>query len=96
MLEIGNNVTIPILDFDKAKGSLRNVVAVALECKDGLYELGMKEGVLNKMYCHSQHDALKESFIAINDVKLSNSPPTELAFTKILRKNPTKTPFSGF
>lgn len=50
--EIGDNVTIPIPDVDKAKGDLRNIIGVVLEKNNtGLYKIATKHGVLNKLYC---------------------------------------------
>lgn len=49
---IGDNVTIPIPDVDKGKGDLRNIIGVILQKNDeGLYKVGTKHGVLQKLYC---------------------------------------------
>jgi len=63
------NVTVPIPDVNQAKGSLRNVIAVVLnKNEDNLYQLGTKEGVLNKMYARSEFDICKQAFVQINQV----------------------------
>lgn len=50
--EIGDNITIPIPDVDKAKGELRNIIGVVHEKNNtGLYKIATKHGVLNKLYC---------------------------------------------
>ena len=65
---IGNNVTVPIPGVDKAKGSLRNVIAIVLDVKDSLYRLGTKDRILTKMYSRSDFDVLKEPFISVDEV----------------------------
>lgn len=48
--EIGDNITIPIPDVDKAKGEL--IIGVVLQVNDdGFYKIGTKHGVLQKLYC---------------------------------------------
>lgn len=50
--KIGDNITIPIPDVDKAKGDLRNIIGVVLNINDdGFYRIGTKHGVLQKLYC---------------------------------------------
>lgn len=54
--EVGDNVTIPIPDVDKAKGDLRNIIGVVLEKNDtGFYKIATKHGVLNKLYCRQHY-----------------------------------------
>lgn len=49
---IGDNVTIPVPDVDKAKTDLRNVMGIILKKnEDDLYTIGTKYGTLNKLYC---------------------------------------------
>lgn len=49
---IGDNVTIPIPDVDKGRCDLRNIIGVILQKTDeGLYKIGTKHGVLQKLYC---------------------------------------------
>jgi transcriptional regulator len=51
-VDVGGNVIIPIADVDRAKANLRNNVGVVLDKnEDGLYKIGMKDGVLDKLYC---------------------------------------------
>ncbi|GBM70391.1 hypothetical protein AVEN_226387-1 [Araneus ventricosus] len=50
-VDIGGNVVIPIPNVDRGKANLRNLISVVLEKnKDGLYKVGTKDGVLNKLY----------------------------------------------
>ena len=67
--QIGDNVTLPIPEVDKAKGSLRNIMAVVLNVNnDNLYQLGTKEGILQCLYSRSQFDICKEKFILLDEV----------------------------
>jgi hypothetical protein len=55
-VDVGSNVILPIPDVDRAKADLRNLVGVVLERNDdGLYRIGTKEGVVNKLYCRYLH-----------------------------------------
>lgn len=50
--KVGDNVTVPIPDVDRGRGDLRNVIGVVLEINDdGLYKIGTKHGILQKLYC---------------------------------------------
>lgn len=50
--KLGDNITIPVPDVDKAKGDFRNVIGVVLQVtEDGFYKIGTKYGILQKLYC---------------------------------------------
>jgi hypothetical protein len=50
--DFGGNVIAPIPDVDRAKADLRNIVGVVLDKnEDGLYKIGRKDGVVDKLYC---------------------------------------------
>jgi hypothetical protein len=50
--DVGGYVIIPIPDVDRAKAGLRNIVGVVLDKnEDGLYKIGKKDGVVDKLYC---------------------------------------------
>ena len=50
--KIGDNVAIPILEADKAKGDLKNIIGVVLQARDdGFYKIGTKYGILQRVYC---------------------------------------------
>lgn len=50
--ERGDNIIIPIPDVDRSKADLRNIIGVVLEKnEDGLYKVGTKYGILEKLYC---------------------------------------------
>ncbi|XP_043464212.1 uncharacterized protein LOC122503410 [Leptopilina heterotoma] len=67
-VEVGDNVTIPIPDVDKAKSDFRNVIGVVLEKKDELHRIGTRQGIINRLYCRSEFDKCKASFIDEQDV----------------------------
>jgi hypothetical protein len=49
---VGGNVIIPIPDLDRAKADLRHILGVVLDTnEDGLYKIGTKDGVVDKLYC---------------------------------------------
>jgi hypothetical protein len=51
-VDVGCNVIIPITDVDRAKADLRNILGVVLDKnEDGLYKIGTKDGVVDKLYC---------------------------------------------
>jgi hypothetical protein len=51
-VDVGGNVIIRIPDVDRAKADLPNIVGVVLDKnEDGLYKIGTKDGVVDKLYC---------------------------------------------
>jgi hypothetical protein len=51
-VDVGGNVILPISYVDRTKSDFRNIVGEVLERnEDGLYRIGTKEGVVNKLYC---------------------------------------------
>ena len=51
-VSIGGNIIIRIPDIDRGKADLRNLIGVVMERNDeDLYRIGMKDGILNKVYC---------------------------------------------
>lgn len=48
VIEVGDNIIIPISDVDKAKSDLRNVVAVVLETEHDLFKVGTRHGTINR------------------------------------------------
>ncbi|KAJ8953312.1 hypothetical protein NQ318_012106, partial [Aromia moschata] len=67
---VGDNVTIPIQDFDKGKGDLRNIIGVILQTNgEGFYKIGTEHGILQKLYCRSEFDVCTQKFLEVADVK---------------------------
>jgi hypothetical protein len=51
-VDVGGYVIIPIPDVDRAKADLQNIVGVVLDKnEDGLYKIGTKDRVVDKLYC---------------------------------------------
>ncbi|KMQ85087.1 krab-a domain-containing protein 2-like protein [Lasius niger] len=68
-VDIGGNIIIPIPDVDREKADLRNLIGVVLERnKDGLYKIGKKDGILNKLYCRSEFDESPQIFLTQEQV----------------------------
>jgi hypothetical protein len=43
---------VPAPNVDRAKADLRNILGVVLDTnEDGMYKIGMKDGVVDKLYC---------------------------------------------
>lgn len=53
-IETGQNVLVKIPDVDRGRLAPRNVLAVVLSEKDGLYQLGTSTGVLEKLYARNE------------------------------------------
>ncbi|XP_039303442.1 KRAB-A domain-containing protein 2-like [Solenopsis invicta] len=63
-VDIGANIIIPIPDVDRGKADLRNLIGIVLERnEDGLYKIGTKDGILNKLYCRSEFDISPQIFL---------------------------------
>uniref|UniRef100_A0ABD2VUG2 Integrase catalytic domain-containing protein n=1 Tax=Trichogramma kaykai TaxID=54128 RepID=A0ABD2VUG2_9HYME len=67
-ITVGDCVTVPIPDVDKAKSDLRNIIAIVLEERDGLFRLGTKHGIINKI---SELDICQQKFLNLRDVPTS-------------------------
>ncbi|KAK9753714.1 hypothetical protein QE152_g1834 [Popillia japonica] len=79
----GDNVTVPIPDVDKPKGSFRNVIAVILlKTDDNMYQLGTREGIINHLYARSEFDICKQKFIDIAEVTQNKLTCTSLVLEK--------------
>jgi hypothetical protein len=49
---VGGTVIIPIPDVNRVKADLRKILGVVLgKNEDGLYKIGTKDGVVDKLYC---------------------------------------------
>lgn len=58
------NIIVPISDVDNVKSSSRNVIGVVLsKNEDNLYQIGTKEGILQKLYSWSEYEVRKMLYI---------------------------------
>ena len=51
-VDTGTNVVVRVPDLDRGRLALRNVLAVVDVNSSGLYLLGTKEGLLERLYAH--------------------------------------------
>ncbi|XP_039312990.1 KRAB-A domain-containing protein 2-like [Solenopsis invicta] len=81
-VDIGANIIIPIPDVDRRKADLRNLIGIVLERnEDGLYKIGTKDGILNKLYCRSEFDISPQIFLTQEQV-----PKQEISLRTAARK----------
>ena len=80
---VGQNVTIKVPEVDRGRNCPRNVMGVVLENLDnGLYRIGVQNGVLEKLFSRNEFQVCKETFITASSV------PDAPASTLSLRKQP--------
>ena len=66
-VDIGTNVVVRVPDLDRGRLAPRNVLAVVDVNASGLYLLGTKEGLLERLYARSEFIAA-DNFIEAHDV----------------------------
>jgi len=72
-VDIGTNVVVRVPDFDRGCLAPRNVLAVVVDVNSsGLYLLGTKEGLLERLYARNEFTSAENNFIDVHDVP-SNS-----------------------
>lgn len=62
-VSIGANVVVRVPDVDRGRVAPRNVLAVVLGTSDGLYKLGSKNGILDRLYCRNEFSVADSNFI---------------------------------
>ena len=65
---IGDNVTLPVPDVDRAPTDPRNLICVLVGIKDESYKLGTTSGILNHWYTKTEFTICKTKFIALESV----------------------------
>jgi len=72
-VDIGTNVVVSVSDLDRGRLAPRNVLAVVIDVSSsGLYLLGTKEGLLERLYARSEFTAADNNFIETHDVPSSS------------------------
>jgi hypothetical protein len=72
-VDIGTNVVVRVPDVDRGSLTPRNVLTVVVDVNSsGLYLLGTKEGLLERLYARNQFTTADNNFIDVHDVP-SNS-----------------------
>ena len=66
---LGSTVRIPIPDVYRSKGDPPNILGIILKITDdNYYQIGTKNGKINKLYARSQFSVCEENLININEV----------------------------
>jgi len=72
-VDIGTNVVVRVPDIDRGRLAPRNVLAVVVDVSfSGLYLLGTKEGLLERLYARNEITAADNIFIEAHDVPSSS------------------------
>ena len=72
-VDIGTNAVIRVSDLDRRRIALRNVLAVVVDViSSGLYLLGTKEGLLERLYARNEFTTVDNSFVEDHDVPSSS------------------------
>jgi hypothetical protein len=68
-VDIGTNVVGRVPDLDRGRLAPRNVLAVVVDVKSsGLYLLGTKEGLLERLYADNEFTVADNNFVEVHDV----------------------------
>ena len=72
-VDIGTNVVVRVPDLDLGRLAPRNVLAVVVDVKSsGLYLLGTKEGLLERLYARNEFTTADNNFREVHDVPSSS------------------------
>jgi hypothetical protein len=72
-VDTGTNVVVRVPDLDRGRLAPRNVLAVVVDvCSSGLYLLGTKEGLLERLYARNEFTIANNNYIEANDVPSSS------------------------
>jgi len=70
---IGTNVVVRVPDLERGRLAPRNVLAVVVDVSSsGLYLLGTKEGLLERLYARNEFITADNNFIEAHDVPSSS------------------------
>jgi len=73
VVDIGTNVVVRVPDLDRGLLAPRNVLAVVVDVNSsGLYLLGTKEGLLERLYARNEFTIADNNFIEAHDVPSSS------------------------
>ncbi|XP_045455629.1 uncharacterized protein LOC123665361 [Melitaea cinxia] len=73
-VEIGTNVLVGVPEVDRGRAAPRNVMCVVMSINPlGLYQLGNKEGKLDRLYARNEFTLSETNFINICDVPSTSS-----------------------
>jgi len=73
VVDIGTNVVVRVPDLVRGRLAPRNVLAVVVDVSSsGLYLLGTKEGLLERLYARNEFTTADNNFIEAHDVPSSS------------------------
>lgn len=77
MPEIGMTVRVSVPDVDRGRADGRSILAVVLKKENthNMFQLGTKEGILQRWYVRSQFSVCNERLVNIEDVPLNKTIP---------------------
>jgi len=71
-VDIGTNVVVRVFDLDRGRLAPRNVLVVVVDVStSGLYLLGTKEGLIERLYARNEFTTA-DNFIEAHDVRSSS------------------------
>ena len=73
-LEVGDNATLKVPEFDRGPSDSRNLLVVVLQRDEDLYQVGCREGRITTWYTAADMDPVKEKLLTPDDV-----PDVEMA-----------------
>ena len=69
----GTNFVVRVADLDRGRLAPKNVLAVVDDVNSsGIYLLGMKDGILERLYAHNEFTTADNNFIEAHDVPSSS------------------------
>ena len=77
---IGDNVSVPVSQFDRSKGDPPNLVGVVLAVEDNGYVIGTRRGVIKGKLARNQFE-----FIHCKGLVAENIPPEQLSIHELVR-----------
>ena len=73
-LEVGDNATLKVPEFDRGPSDSRNLLVVVLQRDEDLYQVGCREGRITTRYTAADMDPVKEKLLTPDEV-----PDVEMA-----------------
>ncbi|XP_068236843.1 uncharacterized protein [Palaemon carinicauda] len=79
-VDVGDNVYLPVSQFDRSKGDTPNIVGAVLAVEDSGYVIGTKSGIINGKLDRNQFE-----FVQYKGLLPENIPKQQLSIREILR-----------
>ena len=77
---VGDNVSVPVSQFDRSKGDPPNLVGVVLSAEDNKYVIGTKGGIIKGKLARNQIEFLQYKGLVAESI-----PPEELSIRELVR-----------